>query len=731
MKKLVFLTLLLALPILPGFGQVKDLTLDDIFLNRTLKNASLHEWKWHPDGTAYVFFDRDSVDVDYSIYRVDNVSGDTTLFLSDSQIQYEDQRLKPTNYWLPDKGDKVLIQTKRKRIWRHSRSGIYYVFDLKREKMIQLADGERLRNVKLAPGGKMAAYVRADNNLYVVDMNRFKERQLTKDGSKDILNGHLGWVYEEEFGSHDGYRWSPDGQKIAFWREDQSNVRSFTLMDEMGQYPETQEIHYPKVGETNPTMDIGIVDVRGGRTRWLDINNEEEVYLPLIRWEKIPGEDNAGSDLFVYSTNRLQNYLEIFRFNVKSGRGERLITDSSKAWLSILDDIQFFSDGSFIRASEKSGFNHIYHYSAVGELINQVTDGNWEVSLISGVNADEQKVFFTGKRESVIESNLYSVNLDGTGLQLLSDDPGWHIITMNEQGTYYIDSFSSASVPVKFSLHENSGQKVRDISITKLGQYEDFGWNYPEFLNIKTSDNGTVLNAMIRYPRNFDPSKKYPVIVYGYAGPGSQVVVDRWDRRGWHQYLSQLGFIVFSVDNRGTGGRGTDFKYLAYMDIGKWPVHDHIEGVKYLRSLPYVDPGRIGVWGWSGGGYLTIMCMTKGAPYFQAGVAVAPVTDLRLYDTIWTERYMGLLSENQAGYENASAFTYQDRLAGDLLIIHGTRDDNVHPQHTLQYMKKAVDGGKQVDMLYYPNKNHSIRGRKTQHHLYTYMTDYFLEKLMK
>jgi dipeptidyl-peptidase-4 len=731
MKKLVFLFLLLSLPLLNSYAQVKELTLDDIFLNRTFKTATLQEWKWQPDGTAYVFMSKDSVDTDYSIYRVANVSGDTTIFIGESQIQFKNKRLKPSNYWLSDKGDKILIQTKRKRIWRHSRSGIYYVFDLIKQKMIQLADGARLRNVKFSPGGKMVAYVKADNNLYIVDLNKIKERKLTKDGSKDILNGHLGWVYEEEFGSYDGYRWSPAGKTIAFWREDQTKVRSFILIDEMGQYPKIQEIHYPKVGETNPTMDIGIVDVRNGITRWLDIKNEEDVYFPLIRWEKIPGSNSAESNLFVYRLNRHQNYLEIFRFNQKSTKGERLISDSSKAWLSIRDDIQFFSDGSFIRASETSGFNHIYHYDSRGELIKQVTDGDWEVSLITGVNINEQKVYFTGKRESVIESNFYSINLDGTDLQLLSDDPGWHGITMNEQGTYYIDSFSSSSIPARFSLHENSGQKVRDISITDMGQYEDFGWNYSEFLNIETSDDGTVLNAMIRYPRNFDPSKKYPVIVYGYAGPGSQVVVDRWDRREWHQYLSQLGFIVFSVDNRGTGGRGTVFKHLAYRDIGKWAVHDHIEGVKYLRSLPFVDPERIGVWGWSGGGYLTIMCMTMGAPYFQAGVAVAPVTDLRLYDTIWTERYMGFLSENLAGFENASAFTHLDRLEGDLFIIHGTRDDNVHSQNTLQYMKRAVDGGKQVDMLYYPNKNHSIRGKKTQHHLYTAMTNYFLEKLMK
>jgi dipeptidyl-peptidase-4 len=671
MKKQVFLTLLL-LPLLIGYAQIKDLTLDDIFINRTFKNATLHEWKWHPDGTAFVYLSTDSVDVDYSLYRVDNITGDKTTFISESQIQFENRPLEPTDFWLSDKGEKVLIQTKQKRIWRHSRSGIYYVYDLIKQEMIQLADGERLRNVKLSPGGKMAAYVKADNNLYVFELDRKKERQLTKDGSANILNGHLGWVYEEEFGSHDGYRWSPDGKTIAFWREDQTNVNKFTLINEMELYTKIQEIHYPKVGETNPKMDIGIVNVRGGRTRWLDINNDEDVYFPLIRWERIPGGDLAGNNLFVYRLNRRQSSLNILRFSTKSLKGERLVSDSSKAWLDIRDDIHFFSDGSFIRTSETSRFNHIYHYDSRGELINQVTSGNWEVSRITGVNTEENMVYFTGKRESVIESNLYSVNLDGSGLQLLSDDPGWHIITMNRQGTYYIDSFSSSRIPVRFSLYQNSGQKVRDLSVTNMDQYEDFGWNYPEFLKVETSDDGTVLNAMICYPRNFDASKKYPVVIYGYSGPASQVVGDRWDRRDWHQYLTKLGFIVFSIDHRGTGGRGTDFKHMAYKDIGKWMVHDQIEGVKYLRSLPFVDPDRIGVWGWSGGGYLTVMCMTMGAPYFQAGVAVAPVTDFRLYDTIWTERYMGLLPENQSGFENASAFTHLDRLEDDLLLIHGT-----------------------------------------------------------
>ncbi|MFC1581761.1 prolyl oligopeptidase family serine peptidase, partial [Candidatus Neomarinimicrobiota bacterium] len=388
-----------------------------------------------------------------------------------------------------------------------------------------------------------------------------------------------------------------------------------------------------------------------------------------------------------------------------------------------------FEDGSFIRTSERSGYNHIYHFDRDGNMLGAVTSGEWEVSNLIAVDLISTKVFFTGKHESVIESHFYSINLDGSDFKRLTDQTGWHRINMNPDASIYIDSFSNTRRPLAISGFLSSGEMLREISITDISQYHEYSWSYPENFQIETSDNRTKLNAMITYPRDFNPDKKYPVLIYGYSGPASQVVGNFWDRRGWHQFMSQQGYIIFSVDHRGTGGRGTAFKHLAYKDIGKWMVNDQIEGVSYLKSLPFVDENRIGVWGWSGGGYLTAMCMTKGAPHFNVGIAVAPVTDFRWYDTIWTERYMGLLSDNESGYESASAISYIDQLEGKLLLIHGTGDDNVHSQNSFRMVQEAVTARKQIDMFFYPNKNHGIRGPKTTYHLYSKMTNYILENL--
>lgn len=736
MKKIHILLLLVMVSVITA--QWKDLSLEDVFKNRPFKYAFIGQWneyayigqwKWSPDTDDYLFFKMDTTIKARSLYKYNLVTGDTLLFLAGDKFAYEGENLTIVDYTINTKSDKILLVTDQQRIWRHSRSAIYYLYDMNSDRVKQVAKGNRLRNVKFSPDGKSIAYVNSDNNLYVFNINANKKVRLTKDGSSNILNGHFGWVYEEEFGSFDAYRWSPDSKYIAFVREDQTYVKQFPLMNELLTYPEIQWIHYPKVGEKNPVLNIGIVNVNTRRTKWLDLSASEEMYYPRMKWLESHQTESGNQELVVTRINRHQNRLELLRYDIKKGKGRVFWKDESEAWVNLTDDLFFLKDGSFITLSERSGYQHIYHFDSNGKLINAITSGNWEVSGITAIDDKKETVYLNGKKDSVIESNLYSVKLDGSDFKLLSENLGSHRVRFSPSNSYYIDFYSTANNPLAITLHKSDGSKVRDLAITDKTQFDEYGFSKTKFIQIPTSDDSTMLNAKITLPRNFDSNKKYPVIVYGYSGPGSQTVVNRQGRGLWDRYMNQEGYITFSIDPRGTGGRGTEFKYLSYKDIGKWVVTDQVEGAKYLSSLSYVDGSRIGIWGWSGGGYMTALCMTKGAPNFKVGVAVAGNYDLKLYDTIWTERYMGLLDENAEGYKNASVFTYADKLEGKLLVIHGTNDDNVHPQHATQLMEEFMKADKHADYLTYANRNHRIRGENTTFHLWTKITNYFMENL--
>jgi len=726
MKKMRILVFLIMVSIITA--QWKDLTLEDAVIDPPYKVASIGQWKWISESDEYLFMDTTMAVMPLHKYNL--ATGDISLFLSEDKFVYDGKNLKISDFTFHPRSKKLLLATNQQKIWRHSRSAIYYIYDMKNGLVKQIANGNRLRNVKFSPNGESIAYVKIDNNLYILNMEMNKERRLTKDGSFEVLNGHFGWVYEEEFGSYDAYRWSPNSKYIAFVREDQTYVKRFPMMNELYFYPKVFWHHYPKVGEINPVLNIGVVNVKTGRTKWLDLNSSEEMYYPRIKWIETYQTDSRNQELVVTRINRHQNRLELLRFDVRKGTGEVFWNDESKAWINLTDDLFFLKDGSFVTLSEHSGFQHIYHFDKHGNLINAVTGGNWEVSGIISFDEENGKVYLNGKKDSVIESNLYSVNIDGSDFKLLGDKMGWHNAQFSPTNNYYIDSYSTANSPLAITLYNSDGVKIRDLSISDTEKYAEYGFQESEFIQIPTSDNGTLLNAVMTLPRNFDPNKKYPVIVFGYSGPGSQSVVNRSSRYFlWDRYMNQEGYITFSVDPRGTGGRGIDFKYLSYKDIGKWVVTDQVEGAKYLKSLPYVDGNRIGIWGWSGGGYMTALCMTKGAPNFKVGVAVAGNYDLKLYDTIWTERYMGLLGENPAGYKNASIFTYADRLEGKLLVVHGTMDDNVHLQHATQLMEEFVKANKHADYLTYANRNHRINTGNATFHLWTKITNYFMENL--
>ncbi|MEE9574191.1 MAG: DPP IV N-terminal domain-containing protein, partial [Candidatus Neomarinimicrobiota bacterium] len=525
-------------------AQWKDLTLADVFKKKSpFEFASISEWHWLPDTDEYISFMDTTTNI-RSLYNYNLVTGDTSLFLAGDKFVYDREYLKIVDYTINAKKNKILLVTEQQRIWRHSRSAIYYLYDINSTRIKQVANGNRLRNVKFSPDGKSIAYIKSDNNLYIYHLNVDEEIRLTKDGSFNILNGHFGWVYEEEFSSYDAYRWSPDNKFIAFVREDQTKVKQFPMMDELGLYPIIYRHHYPKVGEINPVLKIGIVNVNTQRTKWLDLSSSEEMYFPRIKWLESQQTESGKQELVVTKINRHQNRLELLRYDVKKGKGKVFWKDESEAWINLTDDLFFLKDGSFITLSERSGYQHVYHYDKNGALINAVTSGEWEVSGITKFDEKNETVYFNGKKESVIESNLYSVKIDGSDFKLLSGKFGSHRIKFSPSNSYYVDFYSTVNSPLEITLYESDGSKVRNLSITDTAQFEEYGFTETKFIQIPTSDDSTLLNAKITLPRDFDPNKQYPVIVYGYSGPGSQLVVNRQSRGLWDRYMNQEGYIT-------------------------------------------------------------------------------------------------------------------------------------------------------------------------------------------
>ncbi len=661
------------------FAQQKQkLSLEDIYYSSKLFGKTVQNIQWKPDASAFTFTEMNSETKTENIYQHDVATGKKFLLVSGTDLIYDNKQIPMSHYKWTDDGKFLLIEGPVKSIWRHSTQAPFYLYNISTKSVSALSNGDiHLRNVKLSPDGTRVGFVRG-HNIYVADLKTGKETAVTNDGTDNILNGEFDWVYEEEFGLADAWRWSPDGKKIAYWRLDQTREKIYHLIDEMGEYNTVFDLKYPKVGEQNAIVKIGVADLSNGKTRWMNIGSNDDIYIPRIFWT------NSSRTLAIMRLNRLQNHLEVLMADANTGKSRTVFTDSNNTWIDVRDDIFFLKKSDqIVWTSEKSGFNHAYLYDYNGKLINQITKGNWEVSSIDGVDENTGWVYLSGKKDSLIQQNLFRVKLDGTDFRKISGEHGWYSANYAPDYRHFVEVYSNASTPVETTLRNADGSMVRVLENGKISALKNYNMVYPQFLTFKTTD-GTELNAYMMKPVDFDPSKKYPVLVYGYGGPGSQMVVDRWGgtRTIWHQYMTEHGYIIFCVDNRGTGGRGKAFKDLAYLDLGKWSVHDQVEGAKYLATLPYVDASRLGFWGWSGGGYLTCMMLTKGADYFKTGIAVAPVTDFRLYDAIWTERYMGLPVDNKKGYDAASVLTYAGKLKGKLMIVHGTGDDNVHYQNT-------------------------------------------------
>jgi dipeptidyl-peptidase-4 len=578
-----------------------------------------------------------------------------------------------------------------------------------------------------SPKGDKVAYV-FHNNLFIKDLKSKNTTQITFDGEVNkIINGASDWVYEEEFGLVKAFQWSPGGEQLAYYKFDESNVKEFSMdMFKNELYPSQYEFKYPKAGEENSKVSIHLFELRSQKTNTITFKKNYE-YLPRMGWTK------NKDILFVSAMNRHQNELDFILCNTSTNNSRVLFTETDKYYIDIHDNTTFTEDKNhMIWTSEKSGFKHIYYINLENGKWKQITNGDWEVTKFHGMDTEKNRVFYTSNEEGTIHRGLYSIGINRDDKIKLSSKIGTHNSTFSNGMKYYSNTYSTAYTPPYISLHNSNGKKIRVLedNAELITTMSEFNLSDKEFFSFKTSED-VQLNGWMIKPSDFDSSKKYPVFMFLYGGPGSQQVLNSWGwfNYFWHQHLAQKGYIVACIDNRGTGGRGAEFKKLTYQQLGKYETLDQIEANKYLANLDYVDKDRIGIQGWSYGGYLSSLAITKGADYFKMAIAVAPVTNWRYYDNIYTERYMRTPQENPEGYDENSPINHVEKLRGKYLLIHGSADDNVHVQNTYEMISGLVKANKQFDLFIYPDKNHGIYGGNTRLHLYKKMTNFIEDNL--
>lgn len=694
-------------------AQAPSLTVERLFGSRDWA-SDLESVTWDRSAPTYTVIEDGTGD----LYRVDAASGRRELLVRAADLTPAGARtpVDIEDYAFSPDGSKLLIYTNSVRVWRQNTKGTYYVWDFASRRLMPISRAPGYQQfAKFSPDGRLVGFVR-DNNVFVTDLASGAERQLTRDGSADIINGTTDWVYEEELDLRDAFRFSPDSRRIAFWRFDQSAIPPFYMLDELPLYPELMPVRYPKAGTANSSVRLGVVEIATGSTRWIEYApSGVEAYLARM--------DFAGSPDSVWFLRlpRLQNRLELVIADVNSGRSRVVMTDADSAWVDVHDPVWFDGGRQFLYLSEREGFAQLYLHRRDGTLVRKLTAGPWDVLDVYGVDERQGIVYFAAAADGPLVRPLYRIGLDGRGFRRVSDTVGSHEVAFDATMAYYVDTHSRAGVPPMQKLHRADGSEVRTIADNAAlrERVAALAAAAPEFLKIGTSP-GVELNAYLLKPADFDPTRRYPLLMYVYGGPGSQTVTDAWGGNLylWHVLLTREGYLVASVDNRGTGARGSRFKKVTYLNLGTYETADQIAAARHFGSLPFVDAARIGIWGGSYGGYMTLMSLFKGADVFKAGIARAPVTDWRLYDTIYTERYMRTPDDNPDGYRRGASQSYVGDLRGNLLIVHGTGDDNVHVQNTTQLIHLLEEANKQFDMRLYPNKTHAIAGASTQVNLY-------------
>lgn len=700
----------------------QKIQLEDAVASPLFKPNAIQEIRSMNDGEYYTVLEHNAFIVRYKYTT--GLPQDTLFslfrFRSDS-IPYI------ADYEFSSDESKILLSTNVEQKYRHSFQADYYVFDRKRMSLQPASVQGKQELATFSPSLDKIAFVRR-NNLFITDLSAHQELPITTDGKQnEIINGTPDWVYEEEFGFTKAFQWSPDGKKLAYMRFDESLVKTFTIPVYDSLYPSLYTYKYPKAGEKNSTVSVHVYDGTTGMTKVMDVGAETDQYIPRILWS------NAGQ-LGIVRLNRKQNKVDLLLADASTGKSTVIYSETNRYFISEIGDhtFTFLKDGKhFLVFSEMTGYQHLYLYTLDGKLENPVTSGNYDVDELSGIDELHGIVYYTSTELSSIDRMLYSVKLSGRDKKMISTRKGNNKAEFSSNCNYFINTWSDANTPPQYTLHGAGGKLIRVLEDNKdlQDRIAQYGFIKKEFLSIPTSGD-VQLNAYMIKPDHFDAAKRYPLFMFVYGGPESQNVINKWDKDlAWFQMLAREGYIVACVDNRGTDGRGEAFRKCIYHQLGKLETEDQMNAARYFGTLSYIDKSRIGIFGWSFGGYMASLCLTKGADLFKLGIAVAPVTNWRFYDSVYTERFMGTPQENPSGYDDNSPMNVAGMLKGKFLLIHGSADDNVHLQNTMVFSEKLIQAGKSFDMAIYPDKNHSISGGKTRLSLYEKMTDFIVRGL--
>ncbi len=702
----------------------KQITIDDLWKNATFSTKGVPGFNAMKDGLHYTQIDRILKRQYINIYNLETGKQEKTLF--DNGIQkYQDSAINVEEYVFSADEQKMMLLTESESIYRRSALHLVYIYDIAAGS-IKLLDNDKVLHATFSPDGSKVAFVK-NNNLYYKDLVNDKLVQVTTDGEKNrIINGNCDWVYEEEFEFTKAFGWSKDGGNLAYYRFDESLVPEYTLAKYTGLYPEKYTYKYPKAGERNSIVQVKIFNINNGNTITADIGKETDQYIPRIKWTDDPGK------LCIYRLNRLQNNLDLLLTSAADGSSSVIYTDKNKCYVAIDDEITFLPDGhTMIIRSERSGYNHLYTHDWKANKTEDITPGNFDVDALVGIDVPRKLVYYTAAEISPLERNLYVVEWTGKKKKCLTPEKGTHSITPCEGYNFFIDKYSQLNKVPVYNLRNAKGEIMRVLEDNKAleAKMKEYALGNVRMMQIKGVD--AMLNAWIITPPGFDSNKKYPVLMYQYSGPGSQEVADRFPVGNyfWHQMLAEQGYIVVCADGTGTGYRGEEFRKKTYLELGKYESDDQIAVAKELGKLPYVNKDRIGIWGWSYGGFMSSTCILKGNDVFKMAIAVAPVTNWRYYDNIYTERYMRTPQENVKGYDDNAPEKMAGKLKGKFLIIHGTADDNVHFQNSVMLTTALINADKDFESEYYPDKNHGIYGGNTRHQLYKRMTDFILKNL--
>jgi dipeptidyl-peptidase-4 len=703
----------------------QEITVDKIWKNYEFSSARVEGFRTMKDGVHYSKIERKGANQRIVKNHIENPT-EQTILIAEEQATFAGKPLQIDDYEFNSNENMLLITTETEPIYRRSYKAIHYIFDLTKKTLVPLDTAHQPQTLaEFSPDGTQVAYI-YKNDLFVKSITTGKVKKITSGGKLNkVINGSTDWVYEEEFSITKAYAWSPDSKYIAYLRFDEQEVKEFNMTYYNDLYPELYTYKYPKAGEKNSIVTAHIIQISSRRSVQLDLGDYE--YIPRLKWS------STENKLILQTLNRHQNELKYHLVDVSGKKAtiKEFYTEKAATYIDVDNNLHILGDGkTILRTSDIGGYNHIYALTTNGR-IKQLTQGKWEVIDFLGYNESTQTIYFSAAITSAIDKGIYSISITGDNLKPITLETGTNDAEFTNGMGYFIHTYSTASAPPVYKLCKADGSVLQTLQDNQALNDRLKSYNLSEKVFFTIPNGDYPLNAWMIKPPQFDPSKKYPVFMTVYGGPGHNEVLNAWDGNDYfyHQLLAQKGYIVVSVDPRGTMYRGVAFKKSTYLQLGKYETEDIITTAKYLQEQPYVDPTRIGIQGWSFGGFMTSLAMTKGSDYFKMGIAVAPVTNWRYYDNIYTERFMRTPQENQKGYDENSPINFANQLKGKYLLIHGSGDDNVHYQNAMEMVNALVKANKQFDLFIYPNRNHGIYGGNTRNHLFQMMLNYTLENL--